>query len=147
MQASIRSWALAAALVGPLAGAVGAQADATLPPVQRAHGIEYLSGGIGKDESTAFQSAGRQWPLMLQFAVHGKQGGEYAANVSVLIRDRRGHEVLRAVADGPYLLARLAPGRYKVEARLAGKPLQHSVTVRADHPARAVFLWPEGTGG
>ena len=50
---------LAAGLL--LGSAAQAQTDSALPPVQKSGAVEYLSGGIGLDESTAIKSASRQW--------------------------------------------------------------------------------------
>ena len=49
-----------------LAGGAFAQ-SAPLPPIQHAGAIEYLSGGIGKDEASAVEHASKQWPLTLEF--------------------------------------------------------------------------------
>ena len=136
---------LASALAALVMG-TGAQAAAPLPPVHRSGAVEYLSGGIGKDEATAIEGAARHWPLTLEFAVKDKQRADFAADVKVLVRDAKGHKALEATADGPFLLARLTPGRYSVEASLGGKTLHEKVLVKPGHPAKALFLWPAGTG-
>lgn len=141
---STKLLALALAAVSLVAGA--AQAAPALPPLQHGGGVEYLSGGIGQSEAQAIESAARHWPLTLEFAVKDKQRADFAADVKVLVRDAKGHTALEAVAGGPFLLAKLAPGRYSVEARFAGKTLHEKVLVNAGHPAKAVFLWPAGTG-
>lgn len=136
--------AAAAATAGALMTCVP-YALAALPPIHRSGQIEYLSGGIGKDESAAIESASRRWPLTLEFAVKDKQRADFAADVSVVVRDENGHSALEALAGGPFLLARLAPGRYAVDATLAGKTLHERVVVQTGHPAKSVFLWPAGT--
>jgi len=40
----------------------------------------------------------------------------------------------------------LAPGKYALSAVLAGKTLHRSVVVKSGQPAKAVFVWPTGTG-
>ena len=138
---------LLAVMLATLAlGAGAAQAAAPLPPLQHSAGVEYLSGGIGQDEARAIEGAARHWPLTLEFAVKDKSRADFAADVKVLVRDARGHTALDATAGGPLFLARLAPGRYSVEASFAGKTLHEKVVVKAGHPAKAVFLWPAGTG-
>jgi hypothetical protein len=122
-----------------------AHAASSLPAVQHSGKIEYMNGGIGKDESTALQSEGRHWPLALEFAVKDKQRAEFAANVQVAIRDASQHTDLQVNAAGPILLARLAPGNYVVEAKLDGKMLTRKVQVVDKHPAKVEFLWPAGT--
>jgi hypothetical protein len=129
-----------------LVASPAAWAQDELPPVQRAGEVEYMSGGIGLDESQAMAQAARQWPLALEFAVQSGSRGEYTADVAVLIRDAQGRTTLQTTADGPFLLVRLAPGRYTVEATLAGKTQRRSVTVAAKQPAKAIFVWKADKG-
>jgi hypothetical protein len=137
---------LAAALAALALGAGAAQAATPLPPLQHSGGVEYLSGGIGQDEARAIEGAARHWPLTLEFAVKDKRRADFAADVKVLVRDAKGHTALDATAGGPFLLAKLAPGHYSVEASLAGKTLHEKVLVKAGHPVKAAFLWPARTG-
>ncbi|GEM_PF-2386882 len=45
------------------------------------------------------------------------------------------------------MLAKLAPGRYNVEATLAGKTLHEPVVVvKHGQPAQVAFVWPAGIG-
>lgn len=139
--------AAAAAALSVLAlGASFAHAATTLPATQKYGQLEYLSGGIGKDEAQAIQSASKQWPLTVEFAVKTRHRDEFAANVKVIVRDAKGHEVLQTDSVGPFLLARLAPGNYTVNAALAGRTLHKSVLVKSGQAARTVFVWPSGTG-
>jgi hypothetical protein len=139
---SVLTGALAALVVGMSA----AQAGSPLPPVHKSGTVEYLSGGIGRDEARAVEGESRHWPLTLEFAVKGKQRAEFAADVNVVVRDAKGNTALSVTADAPFLLARLAPGRYSIEASLAGKTLHEDAVVKAGQPARALFLWPADTG-
>ncbi len=43
------------------------------------------------------------------------------------------------------MVARLDPGRYEVEATLAGRTLKQTVEIHAGSPTRTLFLWPAGT--
>ena len=126
-------------------GAAVAHASARLPPVQTSGSVEYLSGGIGQSESSAIERASAHWPLTLEFAIHARPRDEFAADVKVRVRDAQGHTALEATSDGPFLLARLGPGHYAVEATLAGRTLHEKVSVEAGHPAKAVFVFPAGT--
>jgi hypothetical protein len=137
--------ALAATLGTLLVGAAPSRA-ASLPPVQMSGDVEYLSGGIGKDESTAIEAEGRQWPLTLEFALRENQHDVFTADVKVLVRDAKGRTALETESEGPFLLARLAPGPYLVEATLADKTLRQRVVVKQGQSAKAVFVWPAGTG-
>lgn len=143
-----RNTAVAATLGALLMGGALAQGTsptpAPLPPVQQSGAVQYLSGGIGLDESTAIKKASQQWPLTLEFAVKDQQHAVFAADVDVLVRDASGRAALQATSDGPFLLARLQPGHYSVAATLAGKTLHENVVIRKGQPARAVFVWPAG---
>ncbi|QDL39424.1 carboxypeptidase-like regulatory domain-containing protein [Rhodoferax sediminis] len=143
MKASIRQAAAVAALGAALFGMASAQAG-VVPPMQKIDGIEIMSGGIGDGEAAAIQSEARHWPLTLEFAIKNKARSNYAADVNVIVRDAKGHTVLQTTSDGPFLLARLNPGQYTVQASLDGKTLQQKVMV-GHQPARRLFLWPAGT--
>ena len=140
-----RTW-LAGALAVLAMGATAAQAASLLPPVQKSGTVEYLSGGIGRDEARAIEGEARHWPLKLEFAVKDKKRADFAADVKVLVRDAKGHTALDLTAAAPFLLAKLAPGHYSIEASLAGKTLHERAIVKPGHPAKALFLWPAGTG-
>jgi hypothetical protein len=123
-----------------------AQAGTALPPIHHIGQVEYLSGGIGQDEAKAIEVNSKQWPLTLEFVVKNKQRAEYTADVRVVINDAKGHAALKTTTDGPFLLAKLAPGRYAVDAKMGGKTLHKSLEVAADHATKAIFEWPQGTG-
>lgn len=136
----------AATLVALMMGAGVAHATSALPPIHRSGPVEYLSGGIGLSESTAIERASKQWPLALEFAVKDGEHADFAAGVKVLVRNDDGHAALKTTSQGPFLLARLTPGRYTVDATLAGKTLRRQVVVEHGEAAKAVFIWPAGTG-
>jgi len=145
MRTPIRKAAIATTLGTLMMGGAFAQAATALPPVHKDGHVEYLSGGVGKDEATAIESASKQWPLTLEFAVKDNQRADFAANVNVVVHDAKGYAVLQATSEGPFLLAKLAHGHYAVDATLAGKTLHEKVLIRHGQPAKAVFEWPAGT--
>ncbi|ACR30028.1 carboxypeptidase regulatory-like domain-containing protein [Burkholderia glumae] len=134
----ISKYVLAVALAVGLVGGAYAQTDAGLPAVQQQGSVGYVSGGVGLDESTAFQRAEHHWPLSLRFT---GQGGEFLAGVHVSIVGHGGDEVLKADTRGPYMLVRLAPGSYKVSASYNGKTETRSVSVPAKGGAKVAFSW------
>lgn len=145
MRTLIRKVAIATTLGTLMVGGAFALAATALPPVHKSGHVEYLSGGVGKDEATAIETASKQWPLTLEFAVKDNKRADFAANVSVVVRDAKGHTVLQTTSDGPFLLAKLAQGHYAVDATLAGKTLHEKVRIKHGQPAKAVFEWPAGT--
>lgn len=125
-----------------VAATMACAASTGLPPVQRMGSIDYVTGGIGQAESSSFERASHDWPLTLEFAVKDKQRADFAAGVAVEVRDARQQVKLKVKSDGPFLLAKLAPGHYKVDATFDGRSLHEKIVVAAGHPAKAVFVWP-----
>jgi hypothetical protein len=112
-----------------------------LPPVKHQGTVQYVSGGIGIDESEAMKAAARDYPLALTFAAQRDGKADYVASVGVAIHDAQGKEVLKATAEGPYMLVKLPAGAYKVSATYEGKAQVREVTVQNTGTARAVFEW------
>lgn len=137
---------LAAAALGSLlvGTAMAASTAVPLPSVQKSEAIEYMTGGIGKNEAKAIKHEGRNWPLTMEFTVKDKAPSEFAAHVDVKVHDAKGKLVMQAKSTGPFLLARLEPGHYTVDAQLDGATLHRTVEVTKDHHAKAVFVWPAG---
>ncbi|MDM0111734.1 hypothetical protein QTI66_06205 [Variovorax sp. J22R133] len=133
-----------AVLWGSLCG--GALAAVFNPPIRMAHGVEYMSGGIGADEAQLMQTVAPRWPAAFEFAIKDGKGADFAADVKVTVRDDKGNVLLDHVnSGGPYFVARLEPGRYAVEATLAGQVMKQEITVQAGTSTRTVFEWPAGT--
>ena len=117
------------------------------PPIHMAHGVEYMSGGIGKDEAELMETVSPRWAATFEFATKDRKGADFAANVRVTVRNSRGTAVLDQVTSaGPFMVARLEPGDYEVEAQLAGQTLKQPLHVVAGGSARATFLFPPGAG-
>ncbi|CAM2181752.1 carboxypeptidase regulatory-like domain-containing protein [Burkholderia sp. AU19243] len=138
---NVSRFAVAAALAAGLAVAVPAayaQSSDGLPEASQQGDVSFVSGGIGKDQSTAFERNEAAWPLALRFT--GK-GGEYLADVHVRIVDGKGTELLKTDARGPYMLVKLPPGRYTVHASYQGSDETRAVTVGAKGGAKAAFQW------
>jgi tRNA(Leu) C34 or U34 (ribose-2'-O)-methylase TrmL len=102
---------------------------------------------VGGGEARAIERAEPHWPVTLEFAVQDKRdkhaGADYLADVQVQVHDAHGHEVLNTRANGPFLLARLAPGHYEVDARFGGRTLKRGLDVKSGQPVHSVFIWPE----
>jgi hypothetical protein len=141
--------AVAATLCGAalLFFAALSSAHATVnPPIRMTHGIEYMSGGIGSDEAQLMETVSPRWPATFEFAIKDHKGAEFASDVRVTVRDANGAVLFDHVAsEGPFMVARLDPGTYEVEARLRGNTLKQTLQVTPGMPAKMTFLWPEGT--
>lgn len=141
MKSSVKSGHLltAAALAIVLMLPCTPLAAAEAMPAERVAGdVSYVSGGIGDDEIAAMKAAAARYPLELVFV--GKDGSYLAGN-PVVIRDASGQVVLDTQSEGPFLLARLPPGRYAVKAIYMDQTREQRVNIGADGHARAVFAW------
>jgi hypothetical protein len=130
--------ALAAALFFG-AGLTAAHAD--MPPVQQQGSVQFVTGGVGLDESNAMKAAEKDWSLSMVFAQRMDGQNVYTADVPVTITDSKGATVLQTTTNGPYLLVKLPPGTYKISSTYNGKELVRSATVSRGSHARAVFEW------
>lgn len=123
-----------------------AMAD-TMPESRTQGTIQYVSGGIGKDESDAMKQAGADYPLLLEFASTAKGAqdgngkGEFVADVDVAIRDASGKEVLHTQVDGPLLLVRVPPGRYALTAEWHGVRKQGTADIGPGSHKHVVMAW------
>jgi hypothetical protein len=109
-----------------------------LPPAQTQNGITYITGGVGKPESTAMKAEGGRHDLMLIFA---NRRSEFLANVKVSIADRN-HETVLDIVSGPILLVDLPAGRYTVRADVDGTLLTKTIDVSGRQHKQVAYVWP-----
>ena len=98
------------------------------PIVQRAGGVPYVSGGVGDESLQRLRDHASEFNLKLVFAM---TSGAHLSAVRVTIADAKGSTLLEAISDGPWFLAKLPVGKYRVVASYAGKALEQSVAVDA----------------
>jgi len=105
---------------------------------QQQNGINYLSGGIGLDESRAIQqSAG--YNLHMTFAV-GAQN-LYTSDVDLVVQKATGQPVLNLNQIGPLVYAQLPPGKYTVVATRNGEVRRDVANVGSGAASNLVFHW------
>jgi hypothetical protein len=114
----------------------------SLPPLQSQGQIEFLTGGIGKDESDAILHEGRSWPLMLKLAQAGFPRAVYISDVQVIIKDASGNTVLETITEGPYLLVKLPPGKYSLDATYESVKLHRDLSIQKGGSKQITLLWP-----
>lgn len=119
-----------------------AQADDNLPPLQTQSDIEWMSGGIGQDEVQAMKREAPRWPLALSFALADKDKAIYTADVEVSIKNAAHYEIFKARSNGPFMLVRLKPGRYTLDASLNGHAQQRRISITAQSSAPITLVWP-----
>jgi len=115
----------------------------TNPPIRMTQGIEYMCGGRSPAEAAFMEMVSPRWAATLEFAVNRAKPGRFPGDVKVIVRERySGQTVMEATTGAPFMLARLAPGAYDIEATLAGLTLEEPLTVFNGFGAKAVFVWP-----
>jgi len=95
--------------------------ESAIPPAIQVHndnGIAYVTGGIGDEEQQALSTLAPKFNLKLIFA---RRDLAYHADTILRISDQNGKEVLAAEDVGPYFLAKLPPGKYRITAENAGE--------------------------
>jgi len=105
---------------------------------QQQNGINYLSGGIGLDESKAIQQS-TGYNLHMTFAVGAQD--QYTADVDVMIEKSPGQTVLTLTQTGPLVYVQLPPGKYTVVATRNGETWRDVTDVGSGTARNLVFHW------
>ena len=115
-------------------GAVGAMA---IPQSYNYRGTPLLTGGVTEEERDLMRTEVGQYNLWLAFAE--QETGNYVTGVKVSVVDDKGNAVVETVADGPWLLARVPPGRYTVRT---SDGQEQQITASASAQAMTVLRLP-----
>ena len=142
----IKSWR-STAVLGMLATVAPAFAGETpLPPEQHSGAVSYVSGGVGEQQAKMFENQMGKFDLAIEVLERAGRRNEFTANAEVKILDKRGHSILDTKAAGPFMLVDLPPGKYSVEADLAGRSVKRSaIQIAAGHHAVAKLEFPSET--
>ncbi|MDP1765584.1 MAG: hypothetical protein Q8K83_01655 [Methylotenera sp.] len=112
------------------------------PKLETVGEITYVSGGIGESEADMMRGVAKDYPLEMVFVQKLKQQEEFLANVNVKIQDIRKTVLLDVATEGPYLFAKLPPGKYLVTAENNGDVKRQWVKVGSKKHQKIVFWWP-----
>lgn len=118
-------------------------AQADIPEAKVSQGIEYISGGIGSEESDAMLALGKKWPLVLEFSQDHPQRPLWVADVKVKILDQKKKVIFEALSDGPIMLLKMTAGKYDAEYTFEGKVLKRSLVVEEDKFQKQSVVWPQ----
>lgn len=124
-----------------------AQESVPLPRTQTVGAVTFLSGGIGSDEAAAMKRAASSYALELVFVVKTTNSEQYAADVQIRVMDKAGAMLLDTVAAGPFLLANLPDGTYRIEAVMDGITKKQTAVVKSGSHRRLVFVWADRSSG
>jgi hypothetical protein len=116
----------------------------TNPPIKVAQGIEYMCGGRSGDEAAFMKTVSPRWAATLEFGItRSGPGVRFPSEVDVVVRERySSREVMHAATGSPFMLARLNPGAYEVEATMGGVTLAQPLVVFNGVGSKVVFMWP-----
>jgi hypothetical protein len=117
-------------------------AQADIPEAKVSQGIEYISGGIGSEESDAMLALGKKWPLTLEFSQDHPQRPLWVADVTVKILDQKKKLVFEALSDGPIMLLKMTAGKYDAEYTFEGKVLKRPLVVEEGKFQKQSIVWP-----
>jgi hypothetical protein len=106
--------------------------------VRTAGDAQWVTGGVGVDERNEMTKALPDHNLKILAAEKGS--GAYLANVQVMVSGAN-KTVINTALDGPWLLARLAPGRHDVRATYADNTQRRTVNVPASGRVETAFYW------
>lgn len=122
-----------------------AEENPSLPPIKTQGQTQFVSGGIGKDESEAMLQARSSWPLTLELTQSTQAAGstaEYISDVQIIIKDVLGNIVLDTTADGPYLLVNLPAGKYSLDATYNSITLHRNISLQKGSGKKVTLVWP-----
>jgi hypothetical protein len=100
-------------------------------------GVQHLSGGVGLEERAAIQAMAKDYNLKLVFAL---SSGQCLSNLMVGIEDAHGKLLLHTESNGPWFLANIPPGQYRITVCYGGKKKVRSVEVGKTLQT-VMFLW------
>jgi len=111
--APIPSSALPVSHSGEVIDSVGSNAIPSLPlEAITANNITYLSGGIGDEEEA--QLASEEHNYNLRLLITG-QSGEYLSEVSLVLKDAKGNQLMSIDDAGPMVYIKLPAGAYQAD--------------------------------
>lgn len=99
----------------------------------------WVGGGIGEGERVDMLMLLPDYNLRVLTVA--EKSGAYLAGAEVVLRDATGRVVLETELAGPLLLARLAPGKYEVQATYGGKAQTRTVTIPASGRRELFLYW------
>lgn len=113
----------------------------SLPREQVQGSVHFISGGIGLREAIALKRTMHRYSLTLEFRTNVNGKRRLLAGVPVTIRLLTGLVMFAYPSAGPFLLARLRPGKYEVIAGRHGETKRRKVEIRANGGEHLVFEW------
>lgn len=119
--------------------AMAALAQPAIDRGQTRRGEPWLMGGVGEDEVAALRLARSGYSLSVQTAA--RRTGAFLADVHLRIEDAQGQAVFDQDLSGPWLLVKLQPGPYTLQASRHGQVQSVRVAVPAQGVREQMFYF------
>lgn len=114
-------------------------AYASTPIEQTVGAVRYVTGGVGDEEKSWFDSHRSGYNLHIVNAAHG---GHYMGDLTLRLLDSQGTELLNANNVGPIFYASLPPGGYQLELQSReGQTQRQPVKLNRGGNRNLVFTW------
>jgi hypothetical protein len=120
------------------AAAMAAAGPVSALEVRGGDAARWVSGGIGEDERVEMLMLLPDYNLRVLTAA--EKSGAYLSGAEVVVHDAAGRVVFETELAGPFLLARLAPGKYELQTTYGGKAQTRTFTIPA-RGRRELFLY------
>lgn len=120
------------------AGQLMAQGEAMMLTTRHYGPVTFVSGGIGDEEQREIRARERDFNLKLVFA---GRDGSYFGDVDVAVVNQKGDTVLEAYAVGPFLLAQLPKGKYRIKAIAEEEVRLSSIEIAGQGLHERVLRW------
>jgi len=106
--------------------------------LKSATGINFINGGIGREEVETIRKVAKKFPLQLLFS-EGK-AGRALTDIGLAITDSNGATVFTLKKAGPLLYIDLPAGKYKVTGNYNGAKQSHLITLVAGEKPQKLYL-------
>ena len=103
-------------------------------------GIKYITGGVGEKQAAQMERRFGEYSFKLVNVRNGDDGA-YVANVNTTIKNKAGNAVVTATTNGPWLIADLQPGTYKLTANFNGQTQNRIFNIAENGHERLVLQW------
>lgn len=107
-----------------------------------AQGFPYLTGGVSSEEREILEVSRKAYNVQLTFAA---KGGAYLSDVSLVVTDAKGGEIIAIKTNGPFFYIQLPPGSYGVSATFQGETKRlKSLGVPKARTVQQTLVWNLG---
>ena len=108
--------------------------------LKSATGINFINGGIGRDEVETIRKVAKKFSLQLLFTEGN--AGRSITDIELTITDSNGQTVFSKKKAGPLLYIDLPAGKYKVSGKYNDLKQSHITTLTdGDKPQRLILNW------